>query len=86
MFLQLSFVCVCASFFSLSLSDFLLEMTRVFYSEMFSLDFLKRTSTKFDRANVSVPEADCASADFTETALFEEETGTGETLFPFLSE
>lgn len=53
---------------------------------MFSLDLLKRTSTKFDRANVSVLKADCASADFTETAPFEEETGVGKTLLSFLSE
>lgn len=44
---------------------------------------LKRASTKCDRANGSVLEADCAAADFTEIAPFEEETGAGETLFPF---
>lgn len=61
----------------------MLHITRVFYSKMFLLDLLKRTSAKFDRANVSVLKADCASADFTETALFEEETRAGKTLFPF---
>lgn len=35
---------------------------------------LKRASTKCDRANGSVLEADCAAADFTESAPFEEET------------
>lgn len=55
----------------------------MFNSEMFSLDLLRRTSTKFDRANVSVRRADCAVTDFTEPAPFEEETGAGETLLPF---
>lgn len=50
---------------------------------MFPLDLLKRTSTKFDRAIVSVLKADCASADFRETAPFEEETRAGKTLLPF---
>lgn len=62
----------------------MLQMIQVFYSKMFLLDLLKRTSTKFDRANVSVLRADSASADFTETAPFEEETRVGETLLPFL--
>lgn len=38
------------------------------------LDLLRRASTKFDRANVSILKADWAAADFTETAPFEEET------------
>lgn len=42
--------------------------------KMFLLDLLKRTYIEFDRANVSVLKADCAAADFTETAPFEEET------------
>lgn len=57
-------------------------MIWVFYSKMFFLDLLKRTSTEFDRANVSVLKADCAAADFTETAPFEEETRV-EMLLPF---
>lgn len=48
----------------------------------FLLDSLKRTFAKRDRASVSVLEADCASADFTATAAFEEETRAGKTL-PF---
>lgn len=55
----------------------------MFNSKMFLLDFLKHTSTKFDRANVSVLRADCAVTDFTETAPFEEETRAGKTLLPF---
>lgn len=51
--------------------------------KMFLLDLLKRTSTEFDRANVSVLRADCAVADFTETAPFEEETRVETTLLPF---
>lgn len=57
----------------------MLHITRVFYSKMFLLDLLKRTSAKLDRANVSVLKADCASAHFTETVLFEEETRAGKT-------
>lgn len=50
---------------------------------MFFCDLLKHTSTKFDRANVSVLKADCAVTDFTETAPFEEGTRAEKTLLPF---
>lgn len=45
------------------------------------LDLFKRTSVEFDRANVSLPKADCGASHFRETAPFEGITRAGETLF-----
>lgn len=52
---------------------------------MFPLDFpqIARTTQIFDGANVPVLEADCATADFTGTGLFEEETRSGRGETPF---
>lgn len=87
MFLSLSlfffFDSLTTSILCFLLFQSVLQMIGVFHSNLFLLDLLKRTSTKFDRANVSVLKADCVVADFTKTAPFEEETRAGKTLLPF---